>query len=68
MQPNRNFKTRFREHGKDFINAEGHSSFAKHIIEEGHDMRNIEKILLYTRKTEIIKTPLLNIFSDLINI
>ena len=31
---NRNFKTRFKEHKKDFIYGEGRSNFSTHIIEE----------------------------------
>ena len=35
---NGNCKTRFKEH-TDFIYDKGHSNFANHLIEEGHDIK-----------------------------
>ena len=73
-QTNRNFKTRFKKHKKDFIFGEG--LLLK--IEEGHEMRNRDNIktILYTEnnhekinKLEEIKilkaTTLLNMLNNI---
>ena len=45
-------KTTFKEHKKDLICHEGHSNFVNHIVEEGHEMRNMEDMLpFYINKT-----------------
>ena len=38
---NKNFKTRFKEHKKIFYLSEERSNFANHIIEEGHETKNM---------------------------
>ena len=42
---NKNFKTRFQEHKKDFICGERCSNFANHITEEGREMINMDDIM-----------------------
>ena len=42
---NRNFKTRFKEHRKDFRFAEGKSKFSEHVLKEGHKMKTIEETM-----------------------
>ena len=42
---NRNFKTRFKDHKKYFIYRQGRSNFSNNIIEEGHEMNNIDNIM-----------------------
>ena len=42
---NKTFKTRFEEHN-DFIWGEERSSFANHIIEEGHEMKNVDDLMI----------------------
>ena len=39
---NRNFNTRFKEHRKDFLHAQGKSKFSEHVPKEGHEMKTIE--------------------------
>ena len=77
---NRNFKTRFKEHKKYFIYDEGRSNFSTHVIEEGHEMKNIDDIMIILHKEsnheqinkleeiEIIKAAASqNILNDIIN-
>ena len=47
---NRNFKTRFKEHKKDFIYDEERSNFSTHVIEEGREMKHIENIMTILHK------------------
>ena len=47
---NRKFKTRFKEHKKDFIYGEGCSNFSTLVIEEGHEMKNIDDIMTILHK------------------
>ena len=44
-QMNRNFKTSFKKLTKDFICFEGHSSITNYVVEEGHEMRNMDGIV-----------------------
>ena len=46
---NKNFKTRFKEHKKDFI-YEGHSKFSSHVIEESHEMKIMDNIMSILHK------------------
>ena len=39
-----NFKTRFKERKKDFICVERLSNLSSHVIEEGHEMNNMDSI------------------------
>ena len=77
---NRNFKTRFKEHKKDFTYGKGHSNFFSEVIEEGHEMENIDNIITILHKEnnhekvnkleeiEILKEAAsLNILNDIIN-
>ena len=41
---NRDVKTGFKEHKKEFIYGEGRSNFSTHVIGEGHEMKNIDNI------------------------
>ena len=47
---NRHFKTRLKEHKKDFIYGEGRSNFSTHVIGEGHEMKHIEDIMAILHK------------------
>ena len=40
----------YKENKKDFIYCEGHSSFSNHVIEEGHEMKNIDNIMAMLHK------------------
>ena len=43
-------KSRFKEHKKDFIYGKGRSNFSTHVIEEGHEMKNIEDVMTILHK------------------
>ena len=74
---NRNFKRRFKELKKDFICGEGRSNFSNHVIEEGHELKNIDNILHKKNNHEKIskleniefikEVPSQNILNDVIN-
>jgi hypothetical protein len=51
---NRNFKTRFKRHKKDFIYGEGRSNFSAHVREECHEMKNTDDIT--TKKATMKKS------------
>ena len=40
-----NFKTTFKEYKTDFIYGEGRSNFSSHVIEEGHEIKNMDNIV-----------------------
>ena len=40
----------FKEHRKDFILGEGRSNSSTHVIEEGHEMKNIDNIMTILHK------------------
>ena len=42
---NRYFKTRFKEHRKEFRYAEGKYQFSEHVLNEGHQMITIEETM-----------------------
>jgi len=44
-QNGRSFKTRFREHFRDFKQGNRKYSFAQHLLDNGHSMRPIEDIM-----------------------
>jgi len=44
-QTGRSFRTRFKEHLRDFRHANGKSSFAQHLLDNGHDAGPIEDIM-----------------------
>ena len=71
-QTNRNFKTRFKNIKKYFIYGEGRSNFGNTIVEEGHEMRNIDNIMtIYLKileEKDIFKaSSSLNILNEVIN-
>jgi len=45
-----NYNTRFKEHKKDFIFDEGRFNFSTHVIEEDHEMKNIDDIMIILYK------------------
>ena len=45
VRSNRNFNTRFKEHGKEFRYAEGKSKFSEHVLKEEHEMKTIEETM-----------------------
>ena len=47
---NRDFKTRFKEHKNDFIYGEGRYNFSTYVIEEGHENKNIDDIMIILHK------------------
>ena len=47
---NRNIKTRFKEHKTYFIYDERRSNFSTHVIEERHEMKNIDDIMTILHK------------------
>ena len=44
-QTERSFRTRFQEHLREFRHGKGKSSFAQHLLENGHGIGPIEDIM-----------------------
>ncbi len=44
-QTGRSFRTRFREHARDFKYRTGNSKFAQHLIDQGHSFGSIDSIM-----------------------
>ena len=58
-QTGRSFKTRFKEHMRDFKHNNKKSKFAQHLLEEGHaigNMDDIMKVIHITRKGRMLNT------------
>lgn len=57
-QTQRNFKTRYKEHVSDFTYNRNRSKFAQHLIDENHDLSNINSTLsiLKTLNSPVILT------------
>ena len=44
-QTGRSFRTRYREHARDFKFRTGHSKFAQHLIDQSHSFGSIDSIM-----------------------
>ena len=49
---NNDFKTRFKEHRRDFTYTEGNSTFADNLVQKGHDIKKLPSCTQKKKKNE----------------
>ena len=63
-QINRNFKTRLKEPKKKIIYGEGCSNFSSHVIEQSHEIKNMDNIMTILHNEKINKLEELEILKE----